>query len=500
MHRPVLIALTAAALACHAPMPAGAADVTPDQARALEAQVRTWISGILGPDARIGDRPIQVTPDGERYRIAAPIGVMRDNKRETLTLTATARQADGRWTIDDVRLPFPARFTITLPQPPADGKNSAPASVPVTYIVDAATQDSRAVWDPAFATPSTWALNFTGLQVDATGAGVRQSTRVARSASLSTLRPAGADRVDVVTDSTTEGYASLSKSGDTEEVRIAAGRVRVTGELTSVSRERAGTILQALIRIGGVALANLPKAGVKAPTAAPGLDMQPVRAVLQAMEDFASEFTLQETADDVAVSYGAYGGKAAQLSVGMGAKSDQGILQAHMDFGLDGLMLPDIQLGAMAALVPKRIALRPVLSGVATKDLLALAVASTESKDGSPPGDAIAQLFSRGGISAGLESFVLDIGGATFAGMGAVLVPSPDRMSATAQITATNFDALMQTANGIPELAGVLPLFTFAKGLARTVESRLVWDVTYRDGRALVNGTDLSAMMGGGRK
>lgn len=495
MQHPALIAAATAAVLCCAPVQA--ADVTPDQAHALEGQVTTWLSDMLGPDVKLRPRPVQITPDGERFRIAVPIAVTRDDKPDTITLTGVARQDGNRWTIDALRAPFPVRFTAAVPQAPREGRKDPLPPVAVSYTVNAASQDSQVIWDPSFTTPSTWNASFTDLQVDASGAGVRQSTRVARSASSTILRPSGTDRVDVVLDSTTEGYSSTSKPQDSEELKLAGGRVRVTGELTAVSRERAGQVLRSFIRIGSVAMANAPKAGTKTPSAAPALDMRSLRPLLQAMADFASEFTLDETVDNLAVSYGSYGGTAAQFSFGMGAKSNDGMLQGHMDIGVDGLALPDLPLGAMADLLPKRIALRPVVSGVATEDLLALANAAAEARDGNPPPGAWAGLFSRGGVNAGLESFLLDVGGATFTGMGTMTIPSPNQVAGTAQVTATRFDALVAKANAIPEMAGVMPLFTFAKGLGRTVDTRLVWDVTYKGGKVLVNGTDLSAMMGG---
>ena len=103
-------------------------------------------------------------------------------------------------------------------------------------------------------------------------------------------------------------------------------------------------------------------------------------------------------------------------------------------------------------------------------------------------------------MSAGLESFALDIADTSFAGMGKMMVASPQNLTGLAQVTATNFDDLMQRANRIPELAGALPVFVFAKGIGRTVENRVVWDITYRGGKLVVNGTDLSSMMGSGNR
>ena len=99
-------------------------------------------------------------------------------------------------------------------------------------------------------------------------------------------------------------------------------------------------------------------------------------------------------------------------------------------------------------------------------------------------------------MSAGLDSFALDIGSASLAGAGKLTALSPDNLAGQAQITANNFDDLIARVKAVPELAGVLPLFVFAKGVSQTVDGRLVWNLAYRDNKLLVNGTDLSAMMG----
>ena len=500
MHRSVLTALAVAAV-CQTAIPAQAADTTPEQARALETQLRAWMVGLLGPDVRVSDRPVQFAPDGEKFRVSAPIIVTRDNKPETLTVMASARQIEGgRWAVDGLRLPLPARFTIMM-QPPAEGQKTPALPFPVNYTVTATGQDGNAVWDPSFAAPSTFSYNLSGVRVEATGNKLRQVTEIGRSVSTTTLRPSGSGRVDVVSDTTTESYMLASKTGDLDEIKVSAQRGRSSGNLTSVSRDRATQVLQAFIRIGTVAAAAAPKAGEKAPATPAPMDVAGLRTLLQAMDGLTSEFTLDQTIDDVVMSYGAMGGKASQVSIGMGAKTTaEGIVEAHMDLGMDGLALPDLALGPMADLIPRRVALRPVISGVAAKDLLDFTQAAIEAKNGNPPPAAVAKLFSRGGVSTGLESFLLDIAGTTFSGMATVLVPSPDQVSGTGQITAINFDALMAKANSTPQLAQAVPVFTFAKGLGRNVDNKLVWDVSYKDGKVVVNGTDLSAMMGGGRK
>lgn len=499
MHFHFRAALLATLFVSTAIAPVVAAEINPATAKALEGQVRAWLQGMVGPDLQLPARPVQVTPEGDHYRFVIPIGAARAGNPGAVTLTASVRPLEGgRWSIEGLRVPTPSAFTLDVPVPPVDGATPGQGpgdTMPVDYTVTIGSQDSQGSYDPTLTTPSTLTTSFRDLQVGAKSALIDQLTTVGRSASTGTLRPSGGDRVDLVIDSLTEGYTLRSQQGGGQPVEIAAQRVRVTGEMTAVSRDRVAQIVPALMRVTGGFMAGMPKAGAKAPGTRPSVDPALMRTLVQSMQDFASEFTLDETADGVAVRYGAFSGAAGQVRIGMGAKSDSGLLQARMDLGLDGLLLPDLNLGPMAELVPTRIALRPVLTGIPTQELLQLLAAAGSSGSGRAPPE-LAALLRRGTVGAGLESFALDVGGASFAGMGRVTITSPETMAGQAQVTATNFDALLQRANAIPDLAGVLPVFVFAKGIARTVEDRLVWDITYLGSKVLVNGTDLSAMMG----
>ena len=123
--------------------------------------------------------------------------------------------------------------------------------------------------------------------------------------------------------------------------------------------------------------------------------------------------------------------------------------------------------------------------------------AMSDDPDGKAPPAQVAAVFGKGGIKTGLESFAVDMGGATFTGKADVLVPSPNEASGTAQIVATNLDALMTKVQAIPALAqqGV-PVIVFAKGIGRVEGGKIVWDVQFDQGKLLVNGVDLMKMAG----
>ena len=181
--------------------------------------------------------------------------------------------------------------------------------------------------------------------------------------------------------------------------------------------------------------------------------------------------------------------------MGFDATTPDGMLNARMTLGMEGLDLSELPLGPYAALVPRRLLLRPTVSGVATADLMRLAQAA--SVPGAKPERELAALFGRGGVTAGLESFALDIGRTAFTGMATLRAPTPDDSTAEGQVSATGFDALIETVKAIPDLASALPALVFAKGIGRDAGDRLVWDITYRHGQVVVNGVDLAAMAGG---
>ena len=487
-------ALLAACLSTAAAMPAKADDISATQAGALQTQMQSWLQNMLGPDMLLAGRTVQVRPEGDHYRIELPLGTPRAGQPSPVTLSASARPAeDGRWTFEGPALPSPARFTLDMPAPAKNGKAPGPA-VPVEYTITTGSQDSRGTYDPSFATPSTLTTNARGVQVRAQSASTDQLTRIERSSSTSTLRPSGSNRVDFKGEGTIEGYTSTSRFQDGQPVELSAQHTQGTVGITALSRDRAATMLPAVARVASGLLAGVPDSG-GTPAIRPLVDPQLLRTILQSLQDLASEFTLNETFDGVVFRSGTTNGAMNQARIGMGAKSEAGLLQTYMDLGLDGLVLPDAAPGAMAELMPRKVALRPVLTGVPTEELIRWLGAMADAKDGARP-SGWATLFRRAGVSAGLDSFALDIGSTSFAGTGKLTTLSPDDVAGQAQITASNFDDLIARVNAVPELAGVLPLFVFAKGVSQTVEGRLVWNLVYRDDKLLVNGTDLSAITG----
>lgn len=466
-----------------------AAEPSPQAAQALEQSIRDWIASTLGPEVKFANRPVQFTPEGDHYAVVIPFGEAPDATR----LTATARMNDeGRWNVDNIRLSSPAEFRINLPE---TGKPGTPqVGGPITYRVTFGQQTGHALFDPSYKTPSTLTSSFTDVDAQASGKNLQQTSHLDRSSGTVILRPAGNDRVDLVTEASIGGYRIDSKAGDTPPIRIGVGTGRANFALNGVSPQRATQVLQAAVKLG-----SLQQTG-SAPgsTGSPKLDPQSAEVLLRAMADFASGLSFDEQVERLTVGVGDMTGSLATARIGLDAKSDAGLFQARLDLGAEGLTLPDLGLGSMAALIPTRVRLRPAVSGIPIAQLVNLAKAAGEGNDPAPAD--IQALFNHGGITAGLDSFVLDVAGTTFSGMGKVLFTSPEQYSGTAQIAASNLDLLQQRLAADPQTAGVGPLIIFLKGIGRTVENRMVWDVTFRNGQLLVNNQDLTAMLGGGNK
>lgn len=494
--------------------PARAIDATLAEATSLEAAVRDSLATLMGPSIKIGDRPVQLTAAGDHYDVVVPM--FRAGQKtssgvplaQDIRMTGTARPGEnGTWIIEGVKLSNPLVFTLDIPVPAGDDapggaptgpggakKADKPATktVPVTYTMDQQGQVGRILWDPSFKTPSTWTTTIQSTTVKSEGGPAATSTVTGPINAVSTLRPAGSDRVDALTEGTIQDYR-ISSAGGPLGLDVAMKTVRIASALNGVSRARGVALIQAMT----TAISTAMTAGK--PGQPPEVAPEMIKAILAALQDFASDYSLDETIDGLIAKSSGQAAALDQLRLGLDAKSDAGMLRAGMTLGMTGLTLPGLDLGDMAALLPRRVLMRPVIGGVAVVDVMRFATLASDNKDPGP--DDFAALFSHGGITGGLESMVIELAGATITGQGKVVAtgPSPDAITGSATLTAENFDVAMQKVTAIPALAQqAVPVMVFIKGIGRTVDNKLVWDVVYKDNKLLINNVDLTAMAGGG--
>jgi len=551
--RMVLLA-SVALLPCGA---ARAADVTAEQGRAAEAAVQAWISGMLGPAVTLSASPITLTPAGDHFNLTRPIGIFPGQSAVSGSITAEVRPLDdGKWAIDNIHSAMPITFTALAPVPgdekkadekkpvgkelteskpdtrtPAERKAeeraaqgkmpaereadqaktpaelkaeeranqgkppaaaatpAAAANVPVTYTINIGGQDGHAVLDPTLATASTLAITDKNMTIHIKGGPLQTDSTIGTSNSTMTVQPSGPDRVDLTANVVVQDYHIASAAGLPTTSAVDMKAIKVAMAVLGLDRVKAQAVSQAttsLFVAGGAK--GTPKMG-------PEL----VTAMLVALKDAASEASLGEEADGISINASGAPLTIGKVEFALNGKSVNGMLEAHMpievrDIGVQGVLPPD-----MAALLPTLVTLRPALSGVGVAELSRLAAAYNEKSEPSPAD--LQALFSHGGVKLGLESMSVAFGGALFEGQGAMTYTSVTDSNGTMHITATGYDDMMQKVAAIPAFSGqAVPALAFVKGIGKTDGNKIVWDVVYKDGKALVNNVDMSSMFGGAAK
>lgn len=489
MH-PTIRAAILATLAVAIPAVSRAADPTPDQAQQLQKQLRDWFASVAGPDIPVAASPIKVAAEGDHFRLTVPLTTTKAGA--PFVYVGNARPASGnRWNLDDLHLSTPATITIDTPVPAAEGEKAG-TTIKTTYTLTYAEQTGTGVWDPTYATPSVINSASRGMRLEASNALMKQTTQIARGQGTTTLTPIAGGRTDMAIAATAEGYSLVTTApgqpADGSTIKADAREIKVSGLLSGISRDHAAQMIPALYRLG--------MATNSTATPKPKVKSEAVQPVIAALTDLANGMTLTETVSGLQITASGGNGTVKEIKVDMDAKSDGGFMNAGMGMALDGITVSVPGFEPFADLVPSRFAMHPVVSHVGTKEFLALVRASVEDPNAGPPPAEVAALFKRGGIKAGLESFALDMGGATFTGTASFDFPTPSQASGTAQITATGFEALLAKVQENPVLAQGVPVMVLIKGFGRSVENRLVWDITYRNSKLLVNGVDVSKMGG----
>ena len=462
-------------------LPAAAlAQVTPEHAAALQAQLRDWLQTAVGPGLAIGQSPVDVTAAGDHFDLTYPLLTAVGRPLVTAKMTDAG---NGRWSIDDVVVPSPSVFNYRLPP----SKTGAPSSEVTTTLTIGKLQQ-QILLDPSFATPTTATSSYGDLSITTQLPGMTQLSHLDSAESHTTITPASDGRVDISGDTSAQGYTM--KLPDPSDPQAAAIAVNIAGvsvitTLKDVSKEQGAQMLHLLVQFG-------QRADKTAGTKSPALDPATSLALLSALGDFAKSVVIAEKLDDMTVTAKGLTGTIKQLGLGLETKIVDGKAEARLPLSADGLTLPDLGLGTMVQLIPTHVSLTPSVSHVPTGALMQLSKAVVQKQ--TPDDQDMAALFSQGPIDAALDDIQIDLAGSKLAGHIA-MVALPDNVSATGQITADNFDSLQQTLAADPQTRQAIPVAIFLKGIARAETGRLVWDVVYRDSSLLINGQDISAMM-----
>jgi hypothetical protein len=480
---------------------ASAATATEDQARAVERELHDWLQGLLGGAVAAPERPVQLTPEGGDYALVIPLGT---DAAITGHLTP---QDDGRWLLTSLKIPSPATFTLSVPSPAKDGQPPVPTEQAVQISV--ARQETTGVLDPTYRTASSLQQRYEGMQVNVSGGELKRSTQTAHSTSQTTLTPVADGRFDLTSTAAFDGYVM-----DTQDkglaIHVAADRGRATAQLSGISSDQGPALLRSSIAFVAETLADVNNAGGnpdRFTTEQQARLRTGLRAVVEALDGFASGMQAEYQVEGLQAQAGGFTGIARRASVGFGGSTPDGVLTTYLDLGVEGLSIPGLLSGLnvppqYADLIPTDVHVRPTLTGIGTNELLGLGRQALDAMDQgrqpAPPDPG--PLFAHGGIVAGVDAVSFNLGPTKFAGRGTVTftAPAPDAFTGQGQVTATNFDALMDRAKRDPTMRQALAVLTFAKGIGRNDGDRLVWDITWQDGKALVNGVDVMAMANNG--
>ena len=475
------VILFAAILAPSFPL-AAAAQVTPEHAASLQTQIRDWFQSTLGAGGKSERDPVTVTAAGDHFDVTAPLSLQPGAPRMTGKMMDAG---NGRWAVDDIAIPSPSVFHVTLP---ASTKSGPTRDATITMTIG--SQQQSMLIDPTFATPSTLTAKLGDLALTNQFGGPAQLSHIDSGTSATTITPVADGQADIVSATTLTGY-SMKVTGGADEpaVSVMFGKTAMTAAFTDVSRERAAQISHVLSQLGQF------EKTIKASPAAPAIPRETALALMTALTDLAKSGRIDQTIDDVTVSGQGLTGSLKQFSVGLDSKVDNGKLQAQLPLSANGLTLPDLNLGGLTTLIPTMISLTPKVSSVPTEALMRLSNRLVDDQD--PDQQDIQALFRKGPINASIDDFHLDVAGASFAGHLAMAFTSPSAFSGTGQITADNIDKLQQAVAAEPQSAQMAPLLIFMKGIGRVEQNRLVWDIVYRNGRVEVNGQDMAALTGG---
>lgn len=510
--RPVLAAAVMSATIAIAPV-ARAEDATDEQAEQLEQQVRAWLAELAGPHVHLPDRPLEITAEDDHFRLRLPLDEIAAGSAVTMSggpITALAKPLDGgRWAIDSFQIPSP--FSVSYPLP--NGGDTT-----MTYTLDEQTQ--HAVFDPSLATASTWDGTIKGYATRSEGPQGTQSTRMEELVNHQTWQPAEGGRLNVLAEFDGKLLTVNSVAPKVGLVSFSAEKLHGSAHMDELQPERLRPILRAVFDLLPVAMQQARETAADKPAKRkrlgdPAGKLKPaeahhdamklppeardsVRAALVAMRDLTDGFGEKIAFDNLNIEAAGHGGHAARMEAGMGISAPDGLLTLRLNFALDGLDSPDIPAGVYRDYLPRHIALSPRIGGVVGNDLIDLLIASVDSNGHDPALQAQAdELLNKGPITVGLDDLALDFGPVTLKGSGAMRIVSRTDYSGDARLTATGIDAMIKQAGTTPELQQAVPVLILLKGVSQPDGDKLVWNISYRDGKMLVNNTDLSQMIPG---
>jgi hypothetical protein len=486
---------------------------SPERAAALETQLHTWLADLIGPGLALPDRPVQLTTQDAGYAVSMPLAGAIPEIGLTLKadpMTATARPLpDGRWALDDVKLPSP--IEVSLNPPGGNGETHLRVTV--------AEQEQHAVFDPDLATTSTWDGRIGGYKAESQGPDSGTSTTdIAHIVAHLTAQPAGNGLIDVTEEANSDLIATNSLIPEVGQSSMSAAHTRVIAHMEGLKPAQVPPILHVVSSLAPLiteaakqaslkmtvtpddAQKDEDSAGVKAETTPKLTDAQraAVRAAVEALTQLMSGFGEEITLDDVRFASQGIDASLRKLTFGLTLAAPEGRLRLTSLIALEGLDSPMIPDGPLRAFVPHRIRLAPRISGAPADGVAKLMLDAVDHPDDDKRLEPEARaLLKHGPVAVGFDDISLDVGPSAIKAEGEVRIADEKDVRGDAKVTVTKFAALLKSAQDVPEMQEAVPFLIFLKGIGDTHGDTTVWKIDY-DGKHLkVNGTDMSKMLPG---
>ncbi len=506
--RKLLAALLATTLL--APM-AGHAATTPDDAQSLQTQLHDWLADLIGPLLPAGVQPVTVTSDGDgfRLRVESPAALDAYVPHGSAVSLRATKIDGGRWALDDAA--FPSPLTITLPfavQPTATATTTTAPAAPGTppgqslTVTPQASVTSSAptmstimlnsdksiyhgIFDPALTTESHFETQTDGVR----SVGKDSETSAAHGESSSRWEKLSADgRMTIHTASSSDRIHQHFVQPNGVAADVDWARSTSNNQINGLSPARLREAIQALSPL----LASGNKPGVTPEQSAQW------HRFIDAVFDLANSMESQSELSGGSFRMGNTVVSAKTIHVGAQLGAPEGIVSFGLRMDLQGLDSPSVPPGVWQELMPHAVIIAPRLGGISRERLHQFLLDAVDGANAPDPQKARADIVARmiaSGVSIGIDELAFSLGPTKLEGAGAMEITGPQKVTATADVTAHNLDQLLARAAKEPQLAQAVPVLTLARGLGKPEGDVTRWHIDVRNNAVLINGFDLSALM-----
>lgn len=504
--------LTATALVALLSLSAPAHSATsPDDAKALESQLAAYFADLGGPLYPANARPITVTPEGDGFQLrsTAPDSMAAIVPPGTSVSLKVTPLDQGRWQLDDLRLPNPLIIQVPAPAAPGQAKTSTskeptPATAPTTISTENAA--SHGVFDPSYTTQS----QFDWSSDNNRSTGPNSETTSAHSESHLLLTPVGDGRVDATVSSRSEhGQQAFTPTGNAQPVIMSWGHGESMAAVKALSPQMLGDLIRTASRMMALRQADapvvVPGTTEVRPTQPPMTPEEQALAKQQVLELFGLGHALDVTAtlDNVALTALPVSATIDKIFVAMSQNAADGHAKLGLRVALQGLTSPGFPPGVFQDYAPRNITLAPHVAGLSPDELQEMAIAMV-TKTAPPPAaapdaaqpkpDELAAMLAKGPIEFGMDELLIDLGPARVTGTGSLHLTARNTYDATAELVMTGLDGMIDRVKREPNLAQVLAPLSILRGVGKQDGETTRWSVVAHNGQVLVNGVDLASL------